>query len=174
MSVLSVLSVGPSACGKTPAAVTGGAPASASADASTAALASAAPASGPSGAAVASASPKRPAGCWSNTPWTEPKARLEALAVRCAKGFPPLVPSTTVKAGGSLDVVLPPNTCARVVIVGAKPKASLERTDGIVFARAEGEADAVLPEAGPFCTGKGETVKLHLATEGQAAVFASP
>ena len=94
--------------------------------------------------------------------------------MRCAKGFRPLVPSTALNSATPLDVVLPPNTCARIIVEGDKPVARLERPDGSVFARSEGEADAVLPEGGPFCTAKGETWKLVVAGEAQAAVFASP
>lgn len=168
-AILAAVVVG---CGKTPTTVAGASPSASPPEASAS--------SAPSAAAVASAplapsaSAKRPPGCWSNTPWTEPKQRLEALGVRCAKGFRPLLPSTFVKAGTALDFTLPPNTCARVVFVGDKPVARLERPDGSVFARGAGDADVVLPETGPFCTAKGETVKLHVSAEGQAAVFASP
>lgn len=138
-------------------------------DASSAAIAPSAIAS-----AVASPLTRRPSGCWSNLAGVEPKERLAALALRCARDFRVLLPSVALKAGASLEIVLPANTCARAIVVGDQASARLDRADGTTFARAQGQADAVLPERGPFCTARGETVKLVLAGEAQAAVYASP
>jgi hypothetical protein len=109
---------------------------------------------------------------------TDVNARLGALATRCAAGYRVLQPATKIAPAASVDVVLPANTCARVVLAGGGTAmgARLRRPSGTVVAAAKGDRDAVLPPAGPICTAQGETFRLELdeGSDATAQILVSP
>ena len=113
-------------------------------------------------------------GCWGRDLAADDDAHLAQLGARCSAGYRTLLPLRDVGPSAPLDASVPENSCVRFFVVGRSVRASLERGDGTVATTSAGPSDAVLPEQGPYCSAKGERLRLRTAGEARALVLISP